>query len=193
MPGRQDGDLPLGRQCLAVEPGEGVPRRVHKRDIGASVAQQLFLLANAARQHLDLGTVGLGRVGVEKLPQQFVGRSGLHREDQPTAGAARTVGTPGAPGAADGGSGRVESRPALLQQHFPGTGQADTTAVALQQTDPQAPFELLDRPRQRRLGHAEALGGAPEVQLLGHSYEVPQLAGLQGVHGRSIRGDTRRV
>jgi len=57
----------------------------------------------------------------------------------------------------------------------------------------EAPFELLDRPRQRRLGHAEALGGAPEVQFLRDRHEVPQLAGLQGVHGRSIRGDTWQV
>ncbi len=167
VPGGQDGDLPLGQQFLAVEPGEGVERRVHERHIGAAVAQHFFLLTRAARQHLDLGGVGLGRVGVEELLQQLVRRGGLHCQHQAVAGTARTVGATGATGAASGSGGRVEGRAALVQQHLTGAGQGDAAAVAFQQGDAEAPLELLDRPGQRRLGHAEALGGAAEVQLLG--------------------------
>ena len=72
MPGWQDDDLPLGDQLLAVEPDEGVERRVHERHIGAAIAQHLTLLTCAARQHLDLGGVGLGRVSVDELVQQLV-------------------------------------------------------------------------------------------------------------------------
>jgi hypothetical protein len=77
VPGGQDRDLTLGHQLLAVESGEGVERRVHERDVGAAVAQQPFLLAHAAQQHLDLGGAGLGRVGVEEFLQQVVGPGGL--------------------------------------------------------------------------------------------------------------------
>lgn len=37
-------------------------------------------------------------------------------------------------------------------------------------------FELLDGPAQRRLGHVEARGGAPEVALPGDRYEVAKRA-----------------
>jgi hypothetical protein len=80
-----------------------------------------------------------------------------------------------------------------VQQHLSGAGQGDAAAAAVQQADTKAPLELLDRPGQWWLGHAEALGGAAEVQLLSNGDEVPQLAGLQGVHGHTIPSDTSRV
>ncbi|CAM5280540.1 hypothetical protein SRIMM317S_00435 [Streptomyces rimosus subsp. rimosus] len=116
-----------------------------------------------------------------------MGRGGLYCQHQAVAGAARPVGATGATGAARGSGDRVEGCAALVQQHLSGAGQADAAAVAFQQADTEAPFKLLDRPGQRWLGHAEALGGAAEVQFLGNGQEVLQLAGLQGVHGHSVR------
>jgi hypothetical protein len=91
---------------------------------------------------------------------------------------------PGAPG---GGRGRVEDGAALVQQHPAGGGEGRTLAVALQQRHAQAALHPLDRPGERRLGHAQAGGGAPEVQLLGDGHEVPQLAHLQLVHRSILR------
>ena len=84
----------------------------------------------------------------------------------------------GAAGTAVGGVDRVEGRPALAQQHRPGLGQRDGAAGAFQQRHSEPPFELPDRPRQRRLGHPEPLRGPPEVQLLGDGDEVAQLPRL---------------
>jgi hypothetical protein len=190
----QDRHLPLRHQLDAVEPGQGVERRVHERHVGAPVAQHPFLFARATRQDLDLGGAWLGRVGVEELVQQLVERAGLHRQHHAVTGRTRAVGAPGATRAADGGGGRVESRAAFLQKDFPGPGQRDAAAIALQQCDAKAALELLDRPGQRGLGDAEALGGPAEVQLVGDGDEVPQLAGLHDVHATAyVVGDTCRV
>lgn len=74
----------------------------------------------------------------------------------------------------------------MCSSDLSGAGQGDAAAAAVQQANTKTPLELLDRPGQRWLGHAEALGGAAEVQFLGNGDEVPQLAGLQGVHGHSV-------
>ena len=180
MPGGQDGDLLLGQQVLGVEPGEGVEGPLHERHVGAAVAQHPRLVSHAAQQHLDLGRVRLGGVGVEKLPQQFVIRAGLRRQRQAVRGGR------GAAGAAGGRGGSVEDGAGLVEQHLTRTGQGDAAAVAFEQGDAEAPFELLNRPGQRRLSHAEALGRPAEVQLLGDGDEVPELAGLQRVHRTDV-------
>ena len=125
--------------------------------------------------HVDGDRAGFGGVRVEQLRQQLAGRAGLRDEDQ--AGVAGR-GEGGAAGAAVGGVDRVEGGPALAQQHRSGLGQRDGAAGAFQQRHPEPPFELPDRPRQRRLRDPEPLRGPPEVQLLGDGDEVPQLPRL---------------
>jgi hypothetical protein len=96
--------------------------------------------------------------------------------DAPAGVAGRGEG--GAAGTAVGGVDRVEGGPALDQQHRPGLGQRDGAAGAFQQRHPEPPFELPDRPRQRRLRDPEPLRGPPEMQLLRDGDEVPQLPRL---------------
>ncbi len=52
---------------------------------------------------------------------------------------------------------------------------------AYEQLGAEAALELGDGAGQRRLGDAEALGGAADVRLLGDGDEVAQLAGLHSV------------
>ena len=181
MPGRQDHHLPLGAQLLGVEPGRRVERQVQQRHVGPPVAQQPLLFGRPAQEHVDGDRAGFGGVRVEQLRQQLAGRPGLRDEDQARV-AGRGEG--GAPGTAVGGVDRVEGGPALAQQHRSGLGQRDAAAGAFQQPDPEPPFELPDRPRQRRLRDPEALRGPPEVQLLGDGDEVPQLPRL---HAATVR------
>ena len=175
MRGRQDHHLPLRAHLLDVEPGRRVERQVQQRDVGPPVAQQPFLLADPAQQHVDGDGAGFGGVGVEQLRQQLAGRPGLRDQDQ--AGVAGG-GERGAAGPAVRGVDGVEGGPALAQQHRSGLGQGDGAAGAFQQRHSEPPFELPDRPRQRRLGDPDPLRGAPEVQLLGDGHEVPQLPRL---------------
>ena len=83
------------------------------------------------------------------------------------------------------------------QQHRPGLGQRDGAAGAVQQRHAEPPFELPDRPRQRRLRDPEPLRGPPEVQLLGDGDEVPQLPRLHATttlsHTRGVSLPTRSV
>jgi hypothetical protein len=72
----------------------------------------------------------------------------------------------------------VQRCSSLAEQDRTGFGQGHRPAVALEQGDTQAAFELTDRPRQWRLGYAQALRRSAEVQLLGHGDEVPQLSCL---------------
>ena len=154
---------------------------MQQRHVGPPVAQQPFLLADPAQEHVDGDRAGFGGVGVEQLRQQLAGRAGLGDEDQ--AGVAGR-GEGGAAGATLGGVDRVEGGSALPQQHRPGLGQRDGAAGAFQQRRPEPPFELADRPRQRGLRDPEPLRGPPEVQLLGDGDEVPQLPRL---HAATVR------
>jgi hypothetical protein len=54
--------------------------------------------------------------------------------------------------------------------------ERDSGGRAVQQEGADIGFELLDGPAQRRLGHVQARGGAPEVALLGDRYEVAKRA-----------------
>ncbi len=146
---------------------------MQQRHVGPPVAQQPFLFADPAQENVDGGRAGFGGVGGEHLRQQLAGCSGLRDENE--AGMASS-GECGAPGPAVGGVDGVEGRPALDQQHGPGLGQRDGAAGAVEQGHAEPPFELTDRPRQRRLRHPQPLRGTPEVQLLGDRDEVPQLA-----------------
>lgn len=187
VPGGQDGDLLFGQQVFGVEAGEGVEGSLHERHVGAAIAQHPGLVSHAAQQHLDLGRIGFGGVGVEKLPQQFVVRAGLGCQRQAVRGGR------GAAGMAGGCGGSAEDDAGLVEQHLTRTGERDAAAVAFEQGDTEASFELRNRPGQRGLSDAEALSGPAEVQFLRDGDEVPELAGLQRVHRRPDRPAHRRA
>jgi hypothetical protein len=180
MRGGHDGDLLLGQHVLGVEPGQGVEGPLHERHVGAAVAQHPRLVAHAAQHHVDLGGVRSGGVRVEQVAQQLVVRAGLGRQRQAVGGLG------GATGAAGGRLGAVEDGAGLVEQHLTRPGEGDAAAVSVQQSHPEAAFQLLDGPGQRRLGDTEALGRPAEVQFLGDRDEIPQLAGLQRVHRATI-------
>ncbi len=73
-----------------------------------------------------------------------------------------------------------------VQQGLAGRREGDLAGGAHQQRDAELPLQLLDRPGERGLGHAEALGGAAEVQLLGDGDEVPELAYLHVTHTATV-------
>jgi hypothetical protein len=66
----------------------------------------------------------------------------------------------------------------LAQEQLPGLGQLDGAARPDQERPAQLAFQVLDLLRERRLGDAEALRGAPEVPLLGDGDEVTEVAQL---------------
>lgn len=191
MAGREDGDLALGEQFLGVEPRQVVERVVKDRDVGTAGPQQSFLFAGATQHHVDVDRSGFGGVGVQQLREQLAGRSGLGREDD--AGVTGD-GESCASGAMFGSFHSVQRCSSLVQQDRTGFGQGHRAAVTLQQGGTQTAFELTDRPRQWRLGHAQALRRAAEVQFLGHGDEVPQLSCLHvSSLARNGGGDTFRV
>ena len=129
--------------------------------------------------HLDRDRVGLGGVRVEQLGQQLARRPGLGDQHQPggrpTPPARRVRRSAAATASSAARPSRSSTDPALGQRH--------AAARAFEQGDAESPLELLDRPRQRRLGHPEPFGRPAEVQLLRDGDEVAQLAGLHDVHG----------
>ncbi len=187
MPRGQERDLALDEQVLGVEPGQVVERPVHERHVGAPVAQQPCLLADLAQEDVDLGRTGIAGERVEEPLQQFVGRPGFRHEHE---GPLRI---PGTPGPARRGRDRVEGRTGLAEQHLAGVGERRSAAVPVEEPDAEPPFQLADGAGERRLRDPEPVGGPSEVQFLGDGHEVPELAGLQIVHGRSLPSDTRRV
>ncbi|KOQ36381.1 hypothetical protein ABW37_27645 [Achromobacter xylosoxidans] len=64
----------------------------------------------------------------------------------------------------------------VAQEAAAGGAQFDLAAAALEQRHAQVLLQQLDLARQRRLRHAQALGGAAEVQFLGHGDEAFELA-----------------
>jgi NAD(P)-dependent dehydrogenase (short-subunit alcohol dehydrogenase family) len=109
MPGRKDHHLPLGEQVLGVEAGRRVERPVQQRHVGAAVAQQPLLLADATQLHVDGDGVRFDGVGVEQFRQQFGGRAGLRGQDEAGAAVRRAA------GAAVGGGDRVQGGLALAR------------------------------------------------------------------------------
>lgn len=71
----QDRHLLFGVQILAVETGRRVVGPVEQGNVGTPGAQQAFRLAGPAQLHLDGYGAWFGGVGVQKLRQQFPGRS----------------------------------------------------------------------------------------------------------------------
>jgi hypothetical protein len=66
-----------------------------------------------------------------------------------------------------------------VREQRPSRGrELDVAAVAHEQSHPEGAFKGLDLLRERRRGDVETLGRTAEVQLLGDSDEVAQLAKL---------------
>jgi len=86
-----------------------------------------------------------------------------------------------APGHADPGHGalQVGEQPAPQTLQFrAGFGELDVAPGPPEQPHLQEAFEPRDRLRQARLGDVQPGSRAPEMQLLGHGREVPQVAEL---------------
>lgn len=84
----------------------------------------------------------------------------------------------GAPGAERGLPRRLdggEDLYRLWKKAVSRRSQAHATGVALEQHDAELVFQVLDAASQGGLGEVQALGGAPEGALLGHSDEALDL------------------
>jgi hypothetical protein len=65
-------------------------------------------------------------------------------------------------------------------------GELDAAAAAVEKRDPQALLERPDGARERRLRDVKRLGRAPEMQPLGHRYEIPQLPQFRQIHAYRV-------
>ena len=64
----------------------------------------------------------------------------------------------------------------LLEPRGDGVRELHAAMCAREELDAELDLELAHLLAHRRLGDVQPLGGAPEVQLLGHRHEVAQLA-----------------
>ena len=64
----------------------------------------------------------------------------------------------------------------VLEKPGAGIGQGDRSLGALEQHDAKSTLQLLDLLRERGRADAQALGGAGEMQLLGHGDEVAEVS-----------------
>jgi hypothetical protein len=71
----------------------------------------------------------------------------------------------------------------LVQQRRAGFGEFHALGRAHEERRAEFVFQRADLPRQRRLRHVQALGGAVDVAFLGHGEEV---AHLSQVHGHRL-------
>ena len=68
-----------------------------------------------------------------------------------------------------------QDAPGVRQHEFAFGRQPDETPTALDDHDSEFGFELRDRGRQRRLGNAAGVGGAPEVPLARQRIQIDEL------------------
>ena len=87
----------------------------------------------------------------------------------------RITGAPGPPSLGESHLEAGEHPPRLPREDRPGLRQRDDAARPLEQLDAELGLELADRLRERRLADVQALGRAPEVQLLADREEVAQV------------------
>jgi len=76
-------------------------------------------------------------------------------------------------GEAYGAVGLGQRAPRLLEYSSPGRTQHDPSAGAVEQPDAEGTFQVADLARKRRLGDAQAVGGAAVVEFVGHRGERP--------------------
>src|SRR5699024_12144409 len=79
---------------------------------------------------------------------------------------------------ASGGLGGVDKLFGGFDQGGAGGGEFDAAGAADEQFSLEALLQFLDDPAQRRLGDAEPVGGAPEVEFLRYREEGPRLFNL---------------
>jgi hypothetical protein len=139
------------------------------------------LFADLAQQDFDWCHAWFVRKRVEKPLQQLVGRAGLCREYQ------WTLRIRSSPRTARSGSDRVEGRSGLSEHHLAGAGERYSATVPFEELDAKSLLQLADGTGEGRLCDPESIGGAAEMQFFGDGDEVPELAGLEIVHRRSLR------
>ena len=69
-------------------------------------------------------------------------------------------------------------------------GQLRGRPLAAEQVAAQFSLELLDRPRQRRLGHVALVRGTREIQ---HARDGEEVANLMHFHDRALTGLCRKT
>ena len=84
-----------------------------------------------------------------------------------------------------GATQRVENFLGRFDQGLARRGEPYRAGVAIEQARAQLPLQLFDRPAQRWLGDVQPLGGAAEMQLLGHRQEGPDLVDIH-VHASQL-------
>lgn len=80
-------------------------------------------------------------------------------------------------------AGILRQAPRQRDQRFPFAGRARALAGAFQQLDAELLLQRLDLRGQRRLGDAEAGGGAAEMPFLGDGEEMAEAADETEIHG----------
>ena len=116
----------------------------------------------------------------------MTGNTGPETDRQPPA-AAGCLGHPAADRLRGG-----QQRTGIGQQLPARVGQRHAVAVPGEQRGAEILLERADLPAERRLRDMQLIGGAAEVQLVGHGGEVTQFAQVQ-IHRASRSGDAFRV
>ena len=74
----------------------------------------------------------------------------------------------------------------LLEEAGALGGELDPPAAAREQRHAEPLLERADGARQRRLRDVQRLGGAAEMQPLGHRHEIPQLPQIRQIHTHRV-------
>lgn len=148
---------PHGPGVDAAPRGEGHEAQV-KRPVG-DPPQRLPRVGLALQHQLDAGEFGGDGAGQHR--QRRIA-AGPREADGDPAHLARSRSAHGP--AYDGGLG--EQVPRRFEEGLPGRGQPHRPGRTVEQRDAQIALQQSDLLAQRRLGHVQPLGGAPEVQLL---------------------------
>lgn len=85
-----------------------------------------------------------------------------------------------------------EQRTGVVEQLSARVGQRYAVAIPGEQRGAEILLERADLPAEHRLRDMQLIGGAAEVQPIGHGDEVTQFAQVQ-IHGISQSGDAFRV
>jgi hypothetical protein len=169
----------------------GVDGVVHESDVQAAGGQQPQLLRGGDLLQVDGELRSVLRTGGQQGGQDGGGGVGRHARAQ---GAEAAVG-----GAAGQGAQPLlpgEEFVGLFQQRRSGGAEPDAALRAVEQFGSEFLLQPADRLAERRLGHAQPLGGPAEVQLVGHGDEKTQVA--QEIHDQgsypeaAVRGWTGR-
>jgi hypothetical protein len=70
----------------------------------------------------------------------------------------------------------------MVEEDAPRLGELDAPAVAEEELSADRALELQDLLRETRLSDVEAFCCSPEMKLLGHRDEVPELTEIYGWH-----------